>query len=112
MRVFVAGGTGAIGRYLMPLLVINGHEVVALVRTAEKARVVEELGAKVTYANALNREELTAAIERAEPEVIIHQLTALAGVTNLKRFDEEFALTNRFRTEVTDTMLAAARIVG
>jgi 2-alkyl-3-oxoalkanoate reductase len=112
MKVFVAGGTGAIGRYLMPLLVRNGHEVVALARTAEKARVVEELGAKVAYADALNREELTAAIERAEPEVIVHQLTALAGVTNFKRFDEEFALTNRFRTEVTDTMLGAARIVG
>jgi uncharacterized protein YbjT (DUF2867 family) len=64
MKVFVAGGTGAIGRYLMPLLVRNGHEVVALARTAEKARVVEELGAKVAYADALNREELTAAIER------------------------------------------------
>jgi hypothetical protein len=58
------------------------------------------------------KEELTAAIRRAEPEVIIHQLTALAGVGNFKKLDEEFALTNRFRTEVTDTMLAAARLVG
>jgi nucleoside-diphosphate-sugar epimerase len=55
---------------------------------------------------------LTAAIRRAEPEVIIHQLTALAGAANFKKLDEEFALTNRFRTEVTDTMLAAARLVG
>jgi nucleoside-diphosphate-sugar epimerase len=31
---------------------------------------------------------------------------------NFKKFDEEFAPTNRFRTEVTDTMLAAARMVG
>jgi hypothetical protein len=30
----------------------------------------------------------------------------------LRRFDEEFALTNRFRTEVTDTLLVAARLVG
>jgi nucleoside-diphosphate-sugar epimerase len=112
MRVFVAGSTGAVGKYLVSHLAENGHEVVALVRTAQKAKVVEAMGAKVALADALNSEELTAAILRAEPEVIIHQLTALAGVGNFKRLDEEFALTNRFRTEVTDTMLAAARLVG
>ena len=101
-----------VGKYLMPLLVKNGHQVVALVRTARKAKAVEARGAKVAYADALNKDDLIAAITRAEPEVIIHQLTALAGVGNFKRFDEEFALTNRFRTEVTNTMLAAAGIVG
>ena len=66
----------------------------------------------VIVADALDKDELTAAIRRAEPEVIIHQLTALTGVGNFKKLDDEFALTNRFRTEVTDTMLAAARLVG
>jgi nucleoside-diphosphate-sugar epimerase len=90
----------------------DGHEVVALVRTTEKAEAVEATGVRVAFADALNSEELTAAIKRAEPEVIIHHLTALTGSGNFKKFDEEFALTNRFRTEVTDTMLAAARTVG
>ncbi len=44
--------------------------------------------------------------------MIIHQLTALSGVGNFRKFDQEFALTNRFRTEVTDTLLAAARTIG
>ncbi|HVS60090.1 MAG TPA: NAD(P)-dependent oxidoreductase [Gemmatimonadaceae bacterium] len=112
MRVFVAGSTGAVGKFLVPHLVENGHEVVALVRAAQKAKALEVMGAKVVLADALNKEELTAAIRRAEPEVIIHQLTALAGVGNFRKLDQEFALTNRFRTEVTDTMLAAARLVG
>ena len=112
MRVFVTGGTGAVGKSLVPLLVGSRHEVVVLSRTSQKAKQLEALGAKVALADALNKEELTAAIRRAEPEGIIHQLTALAGVGNFKKFDEEFALTNRFRTEVTDTMLAAARTVG
>jgi nucleoside-diphosphate-sugar epimerase len=74
---------------------------------------VEALGAKAAVADALDKDELTAAIRKAEPEVIMHQLSALAGATgNFKRFDQEFALTNRFRTEVTDTLLAAARLVG
>ena len=36
MKVFVAGGTGAVGRRLVPLLVNRGHDVVATTRTADK----------------------------------------------------------------------------
>jgi putative NADH-flavin reductase len=32
MRVFVAGGTGALGRRLVPQLVARGHEVTATTR--------------------------------------------------------------------------------
>lgn len=112
MKVFVAGSTGAIGRVLVPQLVEKGHEVVALVRDDQKAEALLAVGATVAVADALNKEALTAAIRKAEPEIIIHQLTALAHAGNLKRLDDEFVLTNRFRTEVTDTLLAAARLVG
>ena len=106
MKIFIAGSTGTIGKSLVPLLLKNGHEVVALVRSPEKAKEVEALGARAAVADALNKDELTAAIRRAGPEVILHELTALAdAVGNFKKFDEEFALTNRLRTEVTDTML-------
>jgi uncharacterized protein YbjT (DUF2867 family) len=37
MRVFVAGGTGAIGSHVIPALVREGHAVSALARTPEKA---------------------------------------------------------------------------
>jgi len=112
MKVFVAGSTGAIGRILVPQLIENGHEVVALVRTDRKAEALLAIGAKVVVADALNKEELTGVIRKAEPEVIIHQLTALTHAGNFKKLDDEFVLTNRFRTEVTDTLLAAARLVG
>jgi nucleoside-diphosphate-sugar epimerase len=52
------------------------------------------------------------AVQQAEPDVIIHQLTAIPERFNLRRFDEEFAATNRLRTEGTDHLLAAARAVG
>lgn len=112
MRIFVAGSTGVVGRTLVPLLLKNGHDVVALVRSAEKVREVEAMGAKAAVADALDQEGLTKAIRKSEPEVIVNELTALAGAGDFKKLDEEFALTNRFRTEVTDTMLAAARDVG
>jgi nucleoside-diphosphate-sugar epimerase len=111
MKVFLAGSTGAIGKTLLPHLVASGHQVVALVRTAARAAQVEALGGVATVADPFDKIQLTAAIERAEPEIVMHELTALAGTGNFRRFDEEFALTNRFRTEVLDTMLAAARRV-
>lgn len=112
MRIFVAGSSGAIGKFLVPYLVEAGHDVVGLVRSAEKGKALEAIGARSVLADALNAEELGAAVRRSKPEVIIHELTALASVLNFKRLDEEFALTNRFRTEVTDTLLEAARQVG
>lgn len=113
MRIFVAGSTGVIGRNLVPLLQENGHQVVALTRTPQKARELEALGMEGAVADALDKDGLTAAIKKAEPEVIIHELTALGqGMVDFKKLDEGFTLTNRLRTEATDTMLAAARLVG
>ena len=113
MRVFVAGGTGAVGAHLVPALVDLGHDVVALARSPESAAAVEAMGARAAVADALDAAALTAAVREAAPEAVLHELTALADVTwDFKRLDEEFALTNRLRTEVTDTLLAAARLAG
>jgi nucleoside-diphosphate-sugar epimerase len=112
MKVFIAGSTGAIGRVLVPQLIEKGHDVIALVRNDRKAETLLTMGAKIVVADALNKEELKAAIVKTKPEVIIHQLTALAHVGNFKKLDDEFVLTNRFRTEVTDTLLEAARLAG
>jgi len=112
MKVLVTGGTGAIGKFLLPLLLENKHEVVALTRSVTKAPLLEDSGVSTIIVDPLDTQRLTAAVRRAEPDVIIHQLSALTGAGNFRKFDQEFALTNRFRTEVTDTLLAAARTIG
>jgi len=43
MKVFIAGGTGAIGRPLIAELLAKGHDVVALTRSAEKGALSETL---------------------------------------------------------------------
>jgi 2-alkyl-3-oxoalkanoate reductase len=112
MRVLVTGGTGAIGKFLLPLLLDNKHEVVAFTRSVTKAPLLEDSGVTAVIVDPLDKKQLTAAVRRAEPDVIIHQLSALTGAGNFRKFDQEFALTNQFRTEVTDTLLAAARTIG
>jgi uncharacterized protein YbjT (DUF2867 family) len=44
VKVFLLGGTGAIGGHALPTLVAAGHEVSALVGTPEKAAAVREQG--------------------------------------------------------------------
>jgi len=112
MKVFVAGGSGAMGRRLVPRLVAEGYEVAAMTRDESKAPWLSAVGAQPVIADALDRAAVRAAVAGARPEVIIHQLTALGGVTDFKHFDRGFAVTNRLRTEGTDYLLEGARAAG
>jgi nucleoside-diphosphate-sugar epimerase len=112
MRVFVAGGTGALGQYLLPQLVAAGHEVTAMTRSADKVAAIRGAGAEPVIADAFNRDSVVAAVRRAEPEVVVHQLTSLAKMKNIRQFDKEFAVTNRLRTEGIDNLLAGAEAAG
>jgi nucleoside-diphosphate-sugar epimerase len=112
MKVFVAGGSGAMGRRLVPRLVAEGYQVAAMTRDAGKASWLSGLGAKPVVADALDRAAVRAAVAQARPEVVIHQLTALSGARSFRQFDREFAVTNRLRTEGTDYLLEGARAAG
>src|SRR5882757_690890 len=112
MRIFVAGGTGALGQHLLPQLVAAGHDVTALTRSEAKSAAVRQAGAEAVVADALDRDSVVAAVRAARPDVVIHQLTALSRIKSFRKFDQEFALTNRLRTEGTDNLLAGAQAAG
>lgn len=111
MKVFLAGASGAIGRQLIPRLLQSGHDVVGMTRTPAKAAALDKLGARAVVADALQAEQVAAAVADAAPDAIIHELTAI-GALNMRRFDRDFALTNRLRTEGTDHLLSAGRAIG
>ena len=112
MKVFVAGATGAIGKQLVPALLGRRHEVIGLTRSARNAEALRAAGAQAVIADALDRGAILRAVKEVRPEIIIHQLTGLAGITNYRNFDREFAATNRLRTEGTEILLEAGRHVG
>jgi nucleoside-diphosphate-sugar epimerase len=112
MKVFVAGATGALGKQLVPLLVANGHDVVGMTRTEAKRDQLHSLGAQPVVADALDADAVGRAVGEAGPDVIVHQLTAIPPKINMRRFEREFALTNRLRTEGTDNLLSAGRAAG
>ncbi|MGW7239923.1 NAD-dependent epimerase/dehydratase family protein [Streptomyces sp. NPDC054804] len=116
VRVFVAGGSGVLGRRLVPQLVARGHRVTATTTSAARLDLLRRLGAEDVVMDGLDALSVGAAVAAARPEVIVHQLTAIsmahAGKPDIKHPDRWFALTNRLRTEGTDHLLAAAEAVG
>ena len=112
MRVFVAGGTGAIGRYLIPALVADGHQVTASTRSTGKSADLAAVGAVSVVMDGLDRDAVLAAVQEAAPDVIVHQMTALTDLKDFSKFDQEFAVTNDLRTHGTDYLLEAARLAG
>ena len=70
MKVFVTGGTGHIGSYIIPELVAAGHEVTGLARSDKSAAAVSALGAKVRRGDISDLDGLKAAA--AESDGVIH----------------------------------------
>jgi nucleoside-diphosphate-sugar epimerase len=116
MRVFVAGGTGVMGRRLVPQLVARGHQVTATTTGPAKLGLLEQLGAEGVVMDGLDAVSVGEAVAEARPDAIVHQMTAIsvahAGKPDMKHMDRWFATTDRLRTEGTDHLLAAAEETG
>jgi nucleoside-diphosphate-sugar epimerase len=116
VRVFVAGGTGVVGRRLVPQLVARGHQVTATTTSPARLGLLEQLGADGVVMDGLDGVSVGEAVAAARPDAIVNEMTALseahAGKPNLRNPDRFFAVTNRLRSEGTDHLLAAAEATG
>ncbi len=112
MKIFVAGGTGAIGRPLIAELLTKGHSVVALTRSPEKAHALSEQGIEPAIADVFDSDAVKAVVSRARPEVVIEQLTALPRTYTRQSMNAAAALNNRIRLEGGANVLAAAQAAG
>src|SRR5262249_23544970 len=116
MRVFVAGGSGGMGRGLVPQLAGRGHRVAGTATRSAKMGLLGQLGAHGGVMDGLDAGAGGEAVARARPDAIVHQMTAIspahAGKPDMKHIDRWFATTSRLRTEGTDHLLAAAEATG
>jgi nucleoside-diphosphate-sugar epimerase len=110
MRVFVAGGSGAIGVPLIRILTAAGHQVTALTRKPANAPLLTGLGAIPAIADALDADALRRAVVAAHPTHVVHQLTALPKGGPKSARDIE--ATNRLRIHGTRNLVAAAVEAG
>lgn len=104
MKVFIAGGSGAIGRALVPMLVSEGHAVVALTRSPRRASALEFMGAMPVIGDVFDIARLSELVVSARPDVVIHQLTAFGA-----RDADPLTETIRIRIEGTGNLVKAAQ---
>jgi nucleoside-diphosphate-sugar epimerase len=110
VKVFVAGGSGAIGRPLMRQLVAAGHEVTGTTRRQERADEIRAAGAKAVVCDVFDAVALEAAVAEAKPEVVVNQLTSLPEDFNPRTID--YGPTNRARREGGGNLMKAALAAG
>lgn len=112
MKLFIAGGTGAIGRPIVEQLLAKGHSVVALTRSADQAPALVERGIEPAVADVFDPDAVKAVLNRAQPEVLIETLTALPRSYTAETMSAAAPLNTRIRLEGGANVLAAAQAAG
>lgn len=112
MRVFVAGGTGVIGRALVPQLLAAGHDVVGMTRFEERAASLREQGVDGVVCDAFEADGVARAVANARPDVVVNQLTDIPDAINPRKMAEQFETNDRLRTEGTRNLMRAAEASG
>ena len=106
MRIFLAGATGAIGRYLVPALVKAGHEVAGLTRDSDKADGLRDQGATPVVCDVYDP-RLIIEVAQFSPEAVINEITDLPQ--HQAAFPLKLRGLNRARTVGNDALIVAAQ---
>ena len=109
MRIFVTGGTGAVGRYAIPALTAAGHEVTALVRSDAKALAVARHGVVPARVSLFDRAALATAFRGHD--AIINLATALPATRNFHK-ESAWVENIRIRSEGSANVVDAALDAG
>jgi 2-alkyl-3-oxoalkanoate reductase len=112
MRVLVAGATGAIGRPLIHSLKQHGHSVFCLVRSAESAHMVTEIGAEALIGDALDAASVRTSIAFGRPDAVINELTSLPRHYTPAEMTSAAERDSRVRKEGNVNLLAGMRESG
>lgn len=109
MRVFVTGGTGAIGSHAVPALLQHGHTVTALARTPQKAAALRKKGARPVTVSLFDREALTEAF--VGHDAVVNLATAIPSMTRFMA-TRAWGANDRIRIEGSATVVDAALQAG
>ncbi len=112
MRVFVAGGTGVIGRSLIPQLFSAGHQVAATTRFPAKTNMLHSLGARPVVLDPLDAAAVSEAVREFSPDVVMNQLTSLPPRYEVRKLEPWYRRTAKLRVDGTKHLLGAAQEAG
>ncbi len=109
MKVFLVGGTGAVGAPTLTALIAAGHEVTALARSTEKATVVAAKGARPVIASIYESGQLEPAF--AGHDVVVNLATAIPPNSKFMS-SKAWANNDRVRREGSTNIVDAAIAAG
>lgn len=105
LKVFVAGGTGVLGRASLPALVAAGHSVRSTARGSKKAALVRSLGAEPVECDLYDLASVRKAVSGCD--VLIRLTTKIGSMTKI-RDPKMWNETNRLRTQGARVLVDAA----
>lgn len=108
-RVFVAGGTGVVGRAALASLVAGGHHVRSTARGPTSAELVRSMGAEPVDVDLYDPAAVREAIRGSE---VLIRLTTKIGAISRMRGPHAWDETNRLRTVGAHVLVDAAIAEG
>lgn len=109
MRVFVAGGTGVIGRRAVDLLVAAGDEVTAVSRSSDSDDRLRAAGATPVRVSLFDAPAVRAAVDGSE--AVVNLATSIPPMSRLA-WRRAWADNDRLRTEAPRNLVDAALATG
>lgn len=109
LKVFVAGGSGVLGRASLPAILAAGHRVRSTARGDAKAELVRSLGAEPVDCDLYDLNSLRKAV--SECDVVVRLTTKIGSMMSI-RDAKAWAETNRLRTEGARILVDAAIAEG
>jgi len=109
VKVFVAGGTGVLGRRVVPLLIGAGHEVSAVARSDERAALLRRLGAEALRIDVFDPEAAAAAV--AGHDVVCNLATHIPPVSRMG-LPGAWRQNDRIRNELSKVLADATVSAG
>ena len=110
LRVFVAGGTGVIGRRVVPALVAAGHEVVASSRREAGVATLKSFGAQAVLMNLMDSSDVKRAM--GKPDIVVNLSTHIPGSAMAMLLPWSWRENDRVRRTGAANIATAARLTG
>ncbi|HEY9517013.1 MAG TPA: NAD(P)-dependent oxidoreductase, partial [Gemmatimonadaceae bacterium] len=110
MRIFVTGATGVVGRRAVPMLIAEGHQVVAAGRNLERRAALERAGAAVVTLDLFDRAAVRRAI--AGHDVVVNLATHMPPTTLRTMLPGAFREMDRVRRDGSAILSGEAAACG
>jgi nucleoside-diphosphate-sugar epimerase len=110
LRIFVAGGTGVIGRRVVPALVRAGHNVCAASRSEESRKRLEAQGAEPVSVDLFDVDDVRRVM--GSQDIVINLATHIPSSTTKMLLPWGWRENDRVRREISANLGDAARAAG